>query len=766
VKGEESPGGHEAPFTSDRWRGGLPRLVMAASAGPIFDAHPREVTMMSHSPLEISPLGPTSCSSYVWRQGTAQWATIIVKATFDLVHGEVARPVAPLPVVTKELFRGPGGSLEAADELAPYLPNVGVVLSGHAYAPGGRAATSAAVRLGIVGARPLVDKTLHVFGDRASPSVVTPAPFEKMPIVYERAYGGPDVAENPVGVGAAGGRLPNIVDPVDPRRPGGFGPIAKHWPVRRRMLGSFDAKALDQPAPEIPPALNWKYFHAAPAEQQFQVLHGEEWIVLDGMHPTSPRIQARLPVVVARAEWHARTAAGAGPTRSIDLRADTLVIDADRLVCSVLWRGRLRLERPEALHEIRVLAGLELPGPAVPGPRIDAPPGAQTEQLKVQAESSALAGTTGVDFSALLSAVLPFSPGGASPGPDADAGRPTLTLGLVESSPAAAPAPSRSDALSGTAVLDVSHMQAPSTPFERTAAAAGGTASASMDSPLAGTLGPSSAMAIRPSLPFVPADPSRPPEASVPGPSKPGHENPLSGTTEISFQHMLRSVVPFGGTHAARDTAPGSTGTAREEPPLVHEPHPEPGPSSNAEPVPPAKAPPPSASAPAQEPPASGVDAAPEAEPLDELRAAVLQRLNAGRLLHDLDLAGADLHGLNFDGAMMSGLDLRRANLCGASFVGARLTGVHFEDADLTQAVLTRANLSHANLSRAVLVRADLREARAADANFTDADLREAKLEGMDRTRTTFQRTKLPGDETAISAPRAPRKGKAGGTAG
>src|SRR5262249_48066473 len=138
-------------------------------------------------------------------------------------------------------------SVEAATDLAPYLPRCDVTLTGHAHAPGGCSASS--VRLALYrGTRPLLHKTLHVYGDRAGRSV--PQPFTRMPLVYERAFGGPGIAGNPVG-----SELPNIVSPADPAKPAGFGPISRFWPARRRLLGKLDRRVLEAPIAEIPDAV-------------------------------------------------------------------------------------------------------------------------------------------------------------------------------------------------------------------------------------------------------------------------------------------------------------------------------------------------------------------------------------------------------------------------------------------------------------------------------------------------------------------------------
>ncbi len=219
--------------------------------------------------------------------------TVVVKATFGMARDSDARLIAPLPVVTEDRSHA-GGSLVEAGELAPYLPSAGVLLAGHACSP--RPVQALTARLAVFRERPLVDKSLHVFGDRDS-AAASARPFTKMPFEYERAYGGAGFLDNPVGVGAAGSAraLPNLLDPVNPHKPAGFGPLARRWGARLRLLGARVPEGIDGPNARIPEGFDWRYFHAAPADQQCELLHGDEWIVLDGMSPTLPRLQTRLP---------------------------------------------------------------------------------------------------------------------------------------------------------------------------------------------------------------------------------------------------------------------------------------------------------------------------------------------------------------------------------------------------------------------------------------------------------------------------------------
>lgn len=148
--------------------------------------------MQLAAPLLVTALTPAACGVRLWNTGGALRVTVIVKATFQLVHEDAAKLVSPVELVLEDRYRtlDPASSLTEASEVAPYLPGAGLILSGHAYAPAGRAASAMSVRLAMARDRPLLEKTIHVFGDRPPRgSSAAPLPFERMPLVYERAHG-------------------------------------------------------------------------------------------------------------------------------------------------------------------------------------------------------------------------------------------------------------------------------------------------------------------------------------------------------------------------------------------------------------------------------------------------------------------------------------------------------------------------------------------------------------------------------------------------
>ncbi|WP_438028623.1 DUF2169 family type VI secretion system accessory protein [Sorangium sp. So ce233] len=310
-------------------------------------------------PLPVVALTPASCGAVRWRMQGAERLTVIVKATFALVPDRSAELAAPAELVCSDRLRDGRGSLEEACETAPYLPSAGVLVRGHAAAPAGTTATALSVRVALFREdRWVLDKVLHVHGDWTREAPI-PRPFSLMPLVYERAYGGPHIDANPVGVGA-GAALPNIVDPADPARPAGFGPIARHWAPRSSLIARD--RSIEPSAPELDGSFDFRYFHAAPADQQIEFLRGDEWIFLQGLHPRCPWIRSSLPSARGLARLYRTGAGGEEHAQPIELVADTLTIDADRLLCSVIWRGNVALLPDDVPARMRVVAGVEMPG--------------------------------------------------------------------------------------------------------------------------------------------------------------------------------------------------------------------------------------------------------------------------------------------------------------------------------------------------------------------------------------------------------------------
>lgn len=316
--------------------------------------------------------GPFRVRSLLWQPRAGAWAaTIVCKATFELAPG--ASPLIPTPKSAPEAELQAAGDprwlLELATDHAPLKRSPEVLVVGHVYAPTGTAETSLVARLSVGE----VDKRIQVFGDRyltREGALVGPGRFMKMPLLWERAAGGPGTS-NPVGVrtgagapAAGGGRvaLPNF-EPVgrpltthdEAVPPVGFGPTAPSWPGRmarlHRHAATWDvAHWRERPLPE---EVDFAYFNAAPADQALKELTGGERIELENLHPRFARLVTSLQGVTPGA----RASVEGGALRDVHLRCDTLVIDTDRGTATLVWRGNVPLSQPEQVGVVVVTDG-------------------------------------------------------------------------------------------------------------------------------------------------------------------------------------------------------------------------------------------------------------------------------------------------------------------------------------------------------------------------------------------------------------------------
>jgi hypothetical protein len=245
------------------------------------------------------------------RDGSEVWL-VAVKATFDIHPDGTTQIAKDQPPVLRlpEHFGEPGKSSIRYDaDLVLTKKTTDVIVVGHACAPAGRAMRQLDVGFKVGP----VQKVLRIFGDRRWGSFGSsdPQPFERMPLVYERAYGGVDTRSkapekdwdwrNPVGTGYAvaganadGLALPNVEDPrqligswKDRPGPAGFGVIASHWQPRVGFAGTYDEHWMKTRQPLLAEDLDDRYFQSAPADQQApQWLRGGEPVVLVHLTPS------------------------------------------------------------------------------------------------------------------------------------------------------------------------------------------------------------------------------------------------------------------------------------------------------------------------------------------------------------------------------------------------------------------------------------------------------------------------------------------------
>jgi hypothetical protein len=313
-------------------------------------------------PVRCAPVGSVAVGSVLWRYRGELRCTAIVKATFAMPEsGEMTR-INPQPIRRSDDYLHGLPSLAGAAEIAPRLQEAGAVVVGHAYAPEPDGVKKRSIRFTVVRQNKLlIDKTLYVYGDRVKGGA--PKRFKKMPLGYERALGGIDFSRNPIGVGMDKGTKarPNVINPRDPKRAvGGYGPIPARFPRRKRKLGAVKPQDLESGLLELPDDFNWDYFQPAPRDQRIKRIRGDEWLMLEGMHPRYPRVRVRIPK--ARAVARIYQVKHVDVPAELDLQCDTLHLEPDYDRCSLVFRGDFPVASELAASAI-VIAGAVLEGP-------------------------------------------------------------------------------------------------------------------------------------------------------------------------------------------------------------------------------------------------------------------------------------------------------------------------------------------------------------------------------------------------------------------
>lgn len=269
---------------------------------------------------------------------------VVVEATFAAGRPTETQP----PVELDGRWSGEPGASSPLDPPTSPGPKAGtdVVLRGHAIAP------EVAIRVGPLTHRLRVsgDRTWEKgwFGIRASEA----APWERMPLTWERAFGGGDgdaiEARNPLGCGFRGRgsafrdglRLPNLEHPGHPLRrwgqappPAGCGftmPAFAH----RRDRDAFDPAGANAAAPELIAGAG---------------LRGDEAVAISGVRPEG-EWAFRLPALPAP---RLRLAARRGDLAPV-AALDTVLLDADAGSVRLSWRAWTRIDEPALVTAVEV----------------------------------------------------------------------------------------------------------------------------------------------------------------------------------------------------------------------------------------------------------------------------------------------------------------------------------------------------------------------------------------------------------------------------
>lgn len=310
--------------------------------------------LTNHTPLD------SRLANYTDPHGTS-FAVVILKGTFYLPPDQSNLGFAndQTPIIDADQYIGEpdNASVKVESDLAPYKAATDIIVCGEAVAIGGQAIRQ-------LDASVAVNDSLHsirVFGDRywhrhsGTWQISEPDFFERMPLVFERAFGGGQASspnqpsdlfsQNPVGMGYFSSqqpdredkRLPNleypqqlIASPHDKPAPATFGVINRSWEPRISLAGSYDDQWQKERMPLLPLDFDERYYNCG--NLVLPMLNGNENIVLTNMHESGP-LRFVLPALDLNITVKIR-----GEETVHKPNLDTLFIEPSLRQVSLTWR--------------------------------------------------------------------------------------------------------------------------------------------------------------------------------------------------------------------------------------------------------------------------------------------------------------------------------------------------------------------------------------------------------------------------------------------
>ncbi|KGJ92046.1 DUF2169 domain-containing protein [Colwellia psychrerythraea] len=289
---------------------------------------------------------------------------VIVKATFIMGQKWSLADEQTPPQKADEYWGEPGlSSIKALSDFHIGKVSTDILMFGNACAPNHQSVSQLDVHL-TVGQ---VQKTVRVFGDRQWQNGLPsrPIPFQSMPVVYERAFGGqyqvdesPLTAEerNLVGTGFAGKRsktemdgvaLPNVENPNeliqhinDTPSPAGFSPTCSYWSPRNQWAGTYDDIWQETRAPYLPKDFDKRFLNAAHPDLIYPAfIQGGEPIIIKGMHPAGD-INLSVPYVKISCNVKIK-----GKEIPINLNVDTLALHPNEQQLTMVWLAPFQCDK-------------------------------------------------------------------------------------------------------------------------------------------------------------------------------------------------------------------------------------------------------------------------------------------------------------------------------------------------------------------------------------------------------------------------------------
>lgn len=305
----------------------------------------------------------------------AHVATAIIKATFTIgrdgrvkLHDEQA-PIRPNDIPHDA--ESPAGSVRYPNDLVPTKIGADVIVVGDAVSPRPVTELDVAVKVR--------DRTaaLHVHGPRVYFSslgkiaIGPAAKAERVPIIYEKAYGGATAdfqiveRKNPCGVGVArrpadldGKPAPQIEHPARPitaagesSEPAGYGAIPPHWSPRAERTGALSEAWRKDRMPLLPLDADPRYFNCAHPSLVFEegLSPGDEIAILGMSLEGVVRFALPSFPVRIRALFDGKPPSEARPP------FDTVLIEPEKGTFEITARASFPIGRGRAiLREIRL----------------------------------------------------------------------------------------------------------------------------------------------------------------------------------------------------------------------------------------------------------------------------------------------------------------------------------------------------------------------------------------------------------------------------
>lgn len=319
-------------------------------------------------PLRLSAL----CRPYRWQE--ADYLGVSILALADMSDTPRLRPEPELWRLASEELALSGGVIDLA------FPKVCAefLATGYAYTHHQADKTACAVKIQV----DTLEKTLVAFGDRhwINGRSSTPLSFDEMRLDWSRAFGGPQWAENPHGIGACPEpfshglrhRLPNI-EPLDgrltsPRQsplPVCFDALDISWPRRFNRIGKkYDENWLQNEFPGLASDADWRLFNMADSDQQWpgrDALPVGAAYKIWNMHPQIPYLQGRLPRWIVRCFIN-RLSNGIEVLEEIAMRHTTVWFFPHRQQMLLIYHGSARINEDDAADVLQLMPALEEEG--------------------------------------------------------------------------------------------------------------------------------------------------------------------------------------------------------------------------------------------------------------------------------------------------------------------------------------------------------------------------------------------------------------------